>query len=123
MIDKSARIRVAIAPVKYVHDGDTFVVDYLDLGWGVKIHPIDEGSPAHCSIRLTLPDGGKYDAPETKDKARNALAVAYLKSLIPPGTKLFLVSWGFTLGRTLASATLPDGRDLATLMIEAGHVK
>lgn len=120
---RKTRVRVAVGPVKSVHDGDTFTMEYLDLGWGVRIYPIDEGEPGHCSIRITLPDGGWYDAPETKDKARSKLATSYLKAIIPQGTIVSLVSYGFTMGRTLASVTLPDGQDIATLMIQAGHTK
>jgi endonuclease YncB( thermonuclease family) len=122
-VDKSKRIKLAEGPVKTIHDGDTFIMEYIDLGWGMKIYPIDSGAPGYCSIRVTLPDGGWYDAPETEDKARNKLAVDYIKTLIPPGTWVKIKSYGFSAGRTLASVTLPDGRDLATLMIEAGHVK
>jgi endonuclease YncB( thermonuclease family) len=120
---RKTRIRTAVGPVKSVHDGDTFVVEYLDLGWGTRIYPIDEGQPGYCSIRVTLPDGIPYDAPELKDKVRSKPAVAYIKTLIPVGTIVTITSYGFSFNRTLASVTLPDGQDLATLMINAGHTK
>lgn len=121
--DKSKRIRIAEGPVGKIHDGDTFVMEYLDLGWGIRLYPIDSGEPGHCSIRVTLPDGGWYDAPEVKDKERSQLAVQFLQTLMPVGTWVRIKSYGFSAGRTLASVTLPDGSDLATLMIEAGHTK
>jgi endonuclease YncB( thermonuclease family) len=120
---RKTHIRYAVGPVKHVHDGDTFVMEYLDLGWGVRIHPIDEGTPGYCSIRTTLPNGLMYDAPELKDKARSKVAVAYAKVLLPPGTMVSIVSYGFSFNRTLAAVTLPDGSDYATLMVSAGHTK
>lgn len=122
-MENNPRIRIAEGPVLRVTDGDTFVVEYLDLGWGFRRYPIDKGEPGHCAIRVTLPDGGWYDAPEKVEKSRCKAATDYAKSLIPVGTWVTIKSYGFSVGRTLASVTLPDGRDLATLMIEAGHTK
>lgn len=123
MVDKSKRIRIAEGPVGKITDGDTIVLEYLDYGWGLRQYPIDPGEPGYCAIRITLPDGKWYDAPETTDKARNKLAVDYLTSLLPLGTWVRIKSYGLDQGRTLASITLPDGRDVATVMIAAGHVK
>lgn len=123
VVDKSKRIRLAEGPVLKIHDGDTFTMEYIDLGWGMRIYPIDSGSPGYCSIRLTLPDGGWYDAPESSDKVRSKLAVEFIKNLIPVGTWVKIKSYGFSVGRTLASVTLPDGKDLATEMIKGGHTK
>jgi len=117
-------IRVAEGPVTKVTDGDTFVVEYLDLGWGNRVYPLDKTKPGYCAIRITLPENKWYDAPEKADKVRWKAATDYLKTLLTPGTEVVLTSYGlFTLGRTLASVTLPDGRDVATLMVEAGHTK
>jgi endonuclease YncB( thermonuclease family) len=117
-------IRVAEGPVARVTDGDTFVVEYLDLGWGYRSYPIDTKKPGYCAIRVTLPEGEWYDTPEKADKTRWKAATDYMKILLPVGTWVVLTSYGlFTLGRTLASVTLPDGKDLATLMIAAGHTK
>jgi endonuclease YncB( thermonuclease family) len=120
---RKTRIRQAAGPVGRIVDGDTFVLEFIDLGWGQRTYPIDDGEPAHCSIRVTLPDCVWFDAPEKTDKARNKLASDYAKSLMPVGTWVEIKSYGFSAGRTLASVTLPDGSDLATLMIKAGHVK
>lgn len=123
MTDKTKRIRVAEGPVLRVTDGDTFVMEYLDLGWGIKLHPIDTGEPGHCSIRVTLPDGGWFDTPEKSDKVRWNLATNYAKTLLLVGSWVKIKSYGFSAGRTLASVTLEDGRDLAATMLEAGHSK
>lgn len=120
---RKTRIRVACGPVLRVTDGDTFVLEFIDQGWGDRKYPIDEGEPGHCAIRLTLPNCMWYDAPEKTDKVRSKAATEYIKTLLPMGTWVEITSYGFSAGRTLASVTLPDGRDLATLMIEAGHVK
>jgi endonuclease YncB( thermonuclease family) len=117
-------LRIARGTVNRVTDGDTFVVDYLDVGWGNRVYPIDDKKPGFCSIRITLPEDQWYDAPEKKERLRYKAATDYLKTLLPEGIKVTLLSHGFfTLGRTLASVTLPDGRDVATLMIAAGHTK
>lgn len=119
-----SKLRIAEGIVNRVTDGDTFVVDYLDLGWGHRVYPIDVKKPGFCSIRITLPGNAWYDAPEKVDKLRHKAATDYLKTVLPQGTKVTLMSHGFfTLGRTLASVTLLDGQDLATLMIAAGHTK
>lgn len=120
---RKSRIRYAEGPIHHITDGDTFVLEYLDLGWGMKIHPIDDGEPGYCAIRVTLPNCIWYDAPEKTDKARNKLATAFIKDLLPIGSWVKVQSYGFSAGRTLASVTLPDGQDLATLMIAAGHTK
>jgi endonuclease YncB( thermonuclease family) len=94
------------------------------LGWGHRVYPIDPKKPGYCAIRITLPEGVWYDAPEKVERKRYKAATDYLTSLLPVGIKVTLLSYGFfTLGRTLASVTLPDGRDVATLMIAAGHSK
>lgn len=117
------RIRSAVGLVDRITDGDTFVMQYLDLGWGCRIYPIDKGEPGYCAIRVCLPEGGWFDAPEKKDKIRSKAAVGYASQILKKDMEIYLISYGFSLGRTVASVTLPDGSDFATLMIQAGHVK
>jgi endonuclease YncB( thermonuclease family) len=117
------RVRSAVGLVEHVTDGDTFVTQYLDLGWGSRIYPIDKGEPGYCAIRVCLPDNGWYDAPEKKDRLRYKAATTQAKEILVPGLEVYLVSYGFSMGRTVASVTLPDGSDFATLMIAAGHTK
>ncbi|MGH3496068.1 MAG: thermonuclease family protein [Nocardioidaceae bacterium] len=99
------------------HDGDTAHAD-VDLG-------------CHVHWRGSLRTAG-YNAPELTGatKAAGEAATAYVGGLIPPGSVVYLDSLAFSagssaeedhFGRMLAAVTLPDGRDLAALMIGAGQ--
>lgn len=96
------------------HDGDTAHVD-VDLG--VRVH-------WQGSLRC-----GGYNAPEITGKTKPAgeAATTYVRSLIPDGTTVYLNSLAFepdeedNFGRMLGVVTLPDGRDLAVLMIQSGN--
>lgn len=104
-------------------DADTFVADPLDLGWGVRFCPISATKPGRCAIRVLLPGGLDYDAPE-RGTILGKAATACTRVLAPVGSILTIESFGFDdFGRTLASVTLPDGRDLAGALVAAGHVK
>uniref|UniRef100_A0AAU3I7W5 TNase-like domain-containing protein n=1 Tax=Streptomyces sp. NBC_01393 TaxID=2903851 RepID=A0AAU3I7W5_9ACTN len=99
------------AIVTDVHDGDTVTVD-LDLGVDTWKHAFH--------VRLL---GG--NARELKDPG-GAEAHANLSALLPLGSRVVVLSHktGHDIepdkygGRYLASITLPDGRDLATLLVE-----
>lgn len=105
-------LRIATAQILREIDGDTFVVDALDPGWGINVlptHPSDQ----RCHIRLAgvnCPDtrpGARWYDPEL---AREA--TAYFASAYPVGTKVVLTSYGIdSFGRTLATAatTRSDG--------------
>jgi len=97
------------------HDGDTAHVD-VDLG--VRVH-----------WRGSLRCAG-YNAPELygDQKAAGEAATAYVESLVPAGSTVYLNSLAFEsggnedhFGRLLAAVTLADGRDLCKLMIDSGH--
>lgn len=96
-------------------DGDTAKVD-VDLG-------------CHVHWQGSLRTAGD-NAPEVTGDTRAAgdAATAYVVSICPVGTVVFLDSLAFEhgdeedhFGRMLAVVTLPDGRDLAALMIGTGH--
>ena len=97
------------------HDGDTAHV-LVDLGCHV-----------HWSGSLRC---AGYNSPELygATKAAGEAALAYVQGLVANGSTVYLDSLGFQrtseqddFGRMLAMVTLPDGRDLATLMIDAGQ--
>lgn len=101
------------APVLYVHDGDTFAVPYVDLGFGVRVAPL--GDVDHWLVRLRGGNARELAAPGGADAGAN------LASLLPHGTKVWLRSerpdaFG---GRFVASVATPDGSDLVDLLIAA----
>lgn len=85
-------------------DGDTFVAD-LDLGWNVWRHD--------ARVRLLdidAPERGRTGFAEARDAA---------ETLCPVGTVVQLTSHRLdSFGRVLASVTLPDGRDLVSVLRE-----
>lgn len=83
-------------------DGDTLVVD-IDLGWGTWRHD------AHVRLLdIDTPERGESGYGEAKVRALD---------LCPPGTVVKLTSRKLdSFGRTLASLTLSDGRDLAEVL-------
>lgn len=101
-------------------DGDT-VMGVLDLGYRRTWQP-------GKGIRLVQGDGTTYDAPERR-KATMAQAVAARErahELALPGMWLMCTSHSpdpDDFGRPLCSLLLPDGRDLAGVLIMEGHVK
>lgn len=99
------------AAVAELHDGDTFTL-YIDLGLNVKLD--DQ------KLRLA-----HANAPELDTDAGKA-ALAWVKDRMPRGTLVTIDTKKAEgdrekYGRWLAEVTLPDGSDLATLMIAAGH--
>lgn len=94
------------ATVNTVHDGDTFTAQ-CDLGW-------------HIYLTTPVRVAG-VDAPELPTPAGNA-ARDFVTQLLPPGANVLLMSRSLDkYGRALATVTLPDGRDLTTVIIAAGH--
>lgn len=112
------------ATVGWHQDGDTWVADQLDLGFGVILRPVSRREPGHCAIRVLYPGGGAFDAPETKGASRDRglEAADFAAGLLPIGREVAIESYGFdSFGRTLASVLLPDGWDLAMRMAAAGY--
>lgn len=103
------------ATVLRIIDGDT-VAASVDLG--CRVH-------WQGSVRCA-----GFDAPEVHGDTKPAgdRATRYLQAQCPVGSTVYLNSLAFepnseqdSFGRMLAIVTLPDGRDLATLMIQSGH--
>lgn len=118
-------IRLGSANVISVHDGDTFD-SMLDIGWGIVLRPRGKKmtkAGGGGTIRVVAADGSPYDAPELTT-IRGKTAAAFAQTLVGPGTWVEVVSYGLDdFGRTLGAVTLPDGRDWAAVMTEAGYVK
>jgi endonuclease YncB( thermonuclease family) len=99
------------AVVTDIHDGDTFTLT-LDLGFNVSITD-QKLRLAHCN------------APELATAAGKA-ALVWVAHLMPIGTQVTVDTIKVEgerekFGRWLAAITLPDGTDLATVMIAAGQ--
>lgn len=104
--------------IERVVDGDTFAAD-------IEVWPhISVTDPGYGRIRLIHRDGSKYDAPEIHTPQGLAAKVfaqelfAESSSIVGVGCKGIDV-----FGRSLCYVTLPDGRDMAAVMTEAGYVK
>ena len=91
------------ATVAYVHDGDTLAAD-LDLGFGLKLRQLLRLNGCNA-IELSQPGG-----PE---------AHSNLAALLPVGivVPVRVVGLDKYAGRCLAQITLPDGRDLVTVLV------
>lgn len=98
------------------HDGDTCHVD-LDLGFGLVLEAYSlDGTPLN-SCRIY-----GINAPELSTQAGKD-AAAFVRTLCPGGTHVTVVSHGWDKygGRFDGTITLPDGRDIATVMLATGH--
>lgn len=98
-----------------VKDGDTLEAS-LDLGHSIHFT---------TSIRVA-----RVNCPESKsknkaEKAAGLAAKAYVEDLLPGGTSIKVQTFtpADKFGRYLASVTLPDGTDLADMLLATGHAK
>lgn len=108
------------ATILRVHDGDTpiarllleldppgFLRDCLTMAftatWTTRVRV----------ARINAPELGAPGGAEARD---------YVAELLPAGTPVTLAIYRLDdYGRPLTDVALPDGRDLATLMLQAGH--
>lgn len=98
------------AIVHRIIDADTIVVT-ADLGWRIQLK---------TSVRLF-----GVNAPEL-NTAEGQAALHFVQAILQPGDEVLVVSHkllGNTdkYGRVLASLTLPDGRDLSTLLLQGDY--
>jgi endonuclease YncB( thermonuclease family) len=88
------------------HDGDTLKA-ILDLGFGIAIT---------TKLRVAGVQAPELGTPGGQE------ATAFLAALCPPGIELTTDSRRLDkYGRAEAVLTLPDGRDVATEIMRAGH--
>jgi endonuclease YncB( thermonuclease family) len=96
------------AVVQEIHDGDTFRAQ-IDLGFRISFH---------APVRIF-----GINAPEM-NTAQGIQARTFLLTQLQPGDVVTLDSKRLDLhGRAEAVVTLPDGRDLATVMLNAGQAQ
>jgi micrococcal nuclease len=96
--------------VMWVIDGDTYRIRY-------------DGMPQGESVRARHFDTAeKGDRAQCQEEAQKALQGSELaRRLLPNGSVVLLSNFGRDrYGRLLATVTLTDGRDLATVMIDSG---
>lgn len=114
---------VASAKVVRVIDGDTFHAE-LDIGWGIMLRPRGGDNGGLGTVRVLMPGGGPFDAPDRETPYRQRLATEAAQRLLWPGIVVPIISHRLDdFGRTLASVSLPDGRDFGQVMTALGHVK
>lgn len=99
-----------------IRDGDTFLAD-LDLGWyhWQKAPAKGGGYGVIRVLDLWCPELNEPGGPQARDYAAELL-------LSVPPVVVGLESHALdSFGRSLAKVCLPDGRDFATVMVQAGH--
>lgn len=95
------------ATVVSVVDGDTVHL-ILDLGWHISYGPARARISRINAPELSTPDG--------------VVARDFAAGLLPAGLRVTFASHSLDkYGRPLGAITLPDGRDFAQVMLDAGH--
>lgn len=109
--EKSVAYEAAVfGKILWVIDGDTYQISHTGAS---------EGEPVRARHFNTPEKGDLAQCPAEAEKAR--LATGLAKRLLPRGSAVVLSDFGRDrYGRLLATVTLADGRDLASLMIGAG---
>lgn len=100
-----------------VHDGDTYL---LDVDLGLHVH-------AHEWIRLRGVNTPELNT-DAGYQARLFVAAALMPGDVAPGPAVVIQTQKTrggldvqTFARYVADVQLPDGRDLATVLVDAGH--
>lgn len=103
------------AAVERVIDGDTVHV-LLSLGMNEY---------AYRMLRIADVNAPELFSGTKEERVRGKAARDFLASLLPPGTKCRLTTRrdAATFGRYVADIELEDGRDVATVLVEAGHAE
>lgn len=101
------------ATIIEVHDGDTIKVD-VDLGFNVFTHISIRVQGLYCKELYTGSDS---------DKAEGKAARDYLKTLLPVGSEVVIHTDKYrqSFTRFVGEIFLPDGRNIADIMISSGH--
>lgn len=97
-------------------DGDTATID-VDLGFYLTFREV---------VRVYGINAPETHTRDKAEKERGLAAKLFACSLAPPGSDVLIRSMKperptEKFGRWLAVVTLPDGRDLGSMMIAAGH--
>ena len=101
------------AVVRRIVDGDTMI---LAIGVGFRIS-------TEQSVRLLGISAPEVFSGLSEEREKGRASRSYLESLAPPGTACTLRTYKErkTFDRYLGSILLPDGRDLASEMVEGGY--
>ena len=102
-----------VATVVSVYDGDTFTVDVVlwpGLTWRGK-------------VRVRGVDTPEIQTKSKKEKKRALLARDFVRARIGKTVFLENVKQGSFSGRVVATVRLPDGSNLAKILIRKGHGK
>jgi micrococcal nuclease len=99
------------ATVTAIHDGDTYT---LDIDLGLNVHLTDQ------KLRLAHANAPELPTPEGQAARLWVAATMPINTIVTIDT-IKATGEKEKFGRWLAQVTLPDGTDLATTMIAAGH--
>lgn len=102
-----------------VIDGDTIIV-------GEQCTRLLPGRLMRVRVRgIDTPESRQPPAKCEAEVAAGKAATAFARSLVQPGDEITVSNVGVDkyMCRVVASVTLPDGRDLANVLIAAGHAR
>jgi endonuclease YncB( thermonuclease family) len=105
--------------VMRVIDGDTIII-------GEPCSKFLPGRMLRIRVRgIDTPESRKPPARCDAEVEAGKAATAFARSLVRPGDEITVSNFGADkyMCRVVASVTLPDGRDMATELIAAGHAR